>query len=395
MTTVAFFAHDEKDAAVRRRVDALQNTGHRVVGFAMRRAERVELGWNSVDLGRTYDAKYVQRIHAVIRGAHRAAAARELLLQADVVYGRNLDTALCAQIAMHRAGVFRPFIYECLDIHSLMHRNDLGGAILRRIERRILENSALLVVSSPAFLRNYFNIRHAGKFDARLVENRIVGNDVLGARPAPADRKFPPLRLGWFGVLRCERSFRLLEELSTQLDDKIQILMRGYPDVRLPNFHERIRRRHNMRYGGRYRSPEDLAEIYGAVDLVWAGDFHDAGFNSQWLLPNRIYEGGYFATPAIAPANSETGRWIESREAGFTVHEPLESALPALLKQLANAPDRIAAARGRLTELPRETFIQPADEMRDVINAAIENHAARRPSRKRNAGSSRVKIRSA
>lgn len=379
--TVALFAHDEKDAAIRRRVDAFHNAGFRVSGFAMRRGERADLGWNAVDLGRTYDGRYAQRLRAIYTAARRAASARELLHAADVVYARNLDTALAAVLAMRMTGVNRPFVYECLDIHRLMHRKGAAGAIMRRLERLVLERSSLLTVSSPAFLRRYFDVHHPGRFNARLIENRIADTPALGERPAPFERKTPPLRIGWFGVLRCARSLALMEALAERFGDRVEIAMAGYPDHQLPHFHERVRRRLAMRYRGRYRSPEDLALLYGAVDVVWAGDFHDAGFNSQWLLPNRLYEGGYFGTPAIAPENSETGRWIDARGGGFTVAEPLEAALPDLIEALLAAPERVSAARHRLLALPRTAFVQPAGEMREVINAAIANHASRRDGR--------------
>lgn len=390
MTTIAFFAHDERDAAIRRRVESLQATGHDVVGFAMRRAERVEFGWNEIDLGRTYDADYRQRLAAIVRGARKAAAARERLSEADVVYARNLDTALCALAAMKMTGISRPFIYECLDIHRLMHRKDIVGFSMRRLERMVLAHSTLLVVSSPAFLRNYFDVRHAGRFTPRLIENRILEHPALGDRPLANDRKIPPLRIGWFGVLRCERSFYLMERLAERFKSQVEIVMAGYPDLRLQNFHERVRRHLNMRYRGRYKSPEDLAEIYASVDVVWAGDFHDAGFNSRWLLPNRIYEGGYFATPAIAPAESETGAWVQKSGGGFTLAEPLEAELPELVHRILHAPAGVAAARDKLLLTPRTAFVQPMNEMRDVISMALnagETAAPPRPSAAAAAGS--------
>lgn len=371
MTTIAFFAHDEKDAAIRRRVDSLESTGHKIVGFTMRRAARAALGWNEVDLGRTYDANYAQRLSAIARGARRASAAREKLAQADVVYARNLDTALCALAAMKMTGLSRPFIYECLDIHRLMHREDPVGFLMRRLERIVLENSVLLIVSSPAFLREYFDVRHPGRFIARLVENRIHDHPSLGRRPSAPARKAAPLRIGWFGVLRCERSLRLMERLASQCKADVEIVMAGYPDVNLPNFHERIRKHLNIRFLGRYKSPEDLAAIYAAVDIVWAGDFHDAGFNSRWLLPNRIYEGGYFATPAIAPAGTETANWIDNRNGGFVIPEPLEQTFPELIRHLLLAPSRLSEMRDRLAEAPRSIFVQPVNEMPEIIGTAI------------------------
>lgn len=371
MTVVAFFAHDEKDAAIRRRVECLQATNHKIIGFAMRRAERIDLGWNEVDLGRTYDADYLQRLGATAKGVRKAANARDKLAQADIVYARNLDMALCALSALKMTGLARPLIYECLDIHRLMHRKDAIGFSMRRLERLVLANSTLLVVSSPAFLRNYFDVRHAKRFTARLVENRILDHPALGRRPDRTFRADGPLRIGWFGVLRCERSLRLMESIASRFKGDVEIVMAGYPDINLRTFHERIRKHYNMRYLGRYKSPEDLAAIYGAVDIVWAGDFHDSGFNSRWLLPNRLYEGGYFATPAIAPADTETARWIEDKKAGFVIAEPIEETLPELLQLFRLAPESVNAAREALLAAPRSTFIQPESEMPEVIRAAL------------------------
>lgn len=377
MTSIAFFAHDEKDAAVRRRVRAFEDVGCEVIGFAMRRTERAELGWNRVDLGRTYDAKYLQRIGAIFSGAERAAAAPHLLASADVVYARNLDMALCARMAMKKTGLSRPLVYECLDVHRLMHRRDIAGFALRRLERALLRETALVVVSSPAFLREYFDVHHPGRFRARIIENRIAPSPALGVRRTGGGRAIPPLRIGWFGVLRCRRSLDLLADIAARLGSAVEISIRGYPDVMLPDFHERVRRHPNIRYRGRYRSPEDLAEIYETIDLVWAGDFHDAGFNSRWLLPNRLYEGGYFAVPAIAPAASETGRWIGERGVGFAIDEPLEETLPRLLQRLIETPAELTAVRQRLLALPCETFLQPVTEMRDIIGEAIAGREMR------------------
>ena len=340
----------------------------------MRRAERDPDSWAQVDLGRSYDGRLFHRLGRIAAGARKAAAFRERLKVCDVVYARNLDMLLCAVWALWQAGLQKPVIYECLDIHRLMHRRDAAGLAMRQIERRLLRKTALVVVSSPAFLREYFERRHMGAYEACLIENRIAPHERLGPRPAPceyssfADR---PLRIGWFGVLRCRRSLALLESLAERYPDRVEVVMHGYADIVLPDFDMRVQKHENMHYCGRYRSPEDLAKIYAEVDLIWAGDFHDAGFNSRWLLPNRIYEGGYFAVPAIAPADCETGRWVRARSAGFTPAEPLETSLGDLIERLASHREEIAAQRQALLTLPASTFLQPDGEMRNVIETAL------------------------
>jgi len=108
------------------------------------------------------------------------------------------------------------------------------------------------------------------------------------------------------------------------------------------------------------------------LDVVWAGDFMEAGFNSVWLLPNRLYEGGYYGVPPIAPAGTETAAWIDQRATGFTVSEDLSATLPALIAKLIAEPALIAARRDALLALPEETFVQPPGALSAIIADALQ-----------------------
>ena len=103
----------------------------------------------------------------------------------------------------------------------------------------------------------------------------------------------------------------------------------------------------------------------------------EAGHNSVWLLPNRIYEGGYYATPSIAPAGTETAQWINRNVCGFVIDEPLSETLPNLISTLLEDRSPIDSYRARLVELPEELFIQPKGYMRDMISRilSVENAA--------------------
>jgi succinoglycan biosynthesis protein ExoL len=375
MTGIAFFGHDAGDAAVRRRVQGFLDDGLDVTGFMMRRADVVNAAWNNVDLGRTHDGAYAQRVRQVFAGARIAARHRDRLAAADLIYARNLDMLGLAFEAKRLTGLKTPVIYESLDVHRLLTRNDPIGLVFRRIEGALLARCRRLVVSSPAFLANHFETRHRGRYQAVLVENRLAAGADYGSRPeqrATPQAAGGPLRVGWMGILRCSRSLNLLLNLADQLGDRVQVVLHGVPALtEIPDFHDRIQNRPNVLFHGRYRAPEDLARIYSGVDLVWAGDFMEAGFNSVWLLPNRIYEGGYYAVPAIAPAGTETGRWIEARQAGFIIPEDLLATLPDLVAGLDRDRAPIEAARIRLLSLPDETFIQPRGMLKRIVEDAL------------------------
>ena len=120
--------------------------------------------------------------------------------------------------------------------------------------------------------------------------------------------------------------------------------MRGVPTTTdLPNFQQDIAGLANVQFGGRYAWPDDLASLYGGVDLVWAGDFHDAGANSRWLLPNRLYEGGYYAAPPVAPADSETARWMKEHLWGTIIPDGWDGRLYTAMSYsfVPNHPDLV------------------------------------------------------
>ncbi len=378
MTHIAFFGHDAGDAAIRRRVAAFRADGMDVTGYMMRRRTDIVPEWDNVDLGLTRDGDFVQRVRAVLAGA-KLAAGDERLDRADLIYARNLDMLACAFMARARRKLKTPMVYESLDVHRLLTRGDLVGKVMRALERRMLKACRGLVVSSPAFLSQHFDRHYSGLFKAHLVENRIPEAGKLQARPnlneiRPAsDQK---LRLGWVGNLRCQRSFSLLLALADRFPDRLEVHLHGQPARReIPDFEPLIDSRPNVFYHGRYCAPEDLAKVYRDIDLVWAGDFMEAGFNSVWLLPNRIYEGGYFVTPAIAPAGTQTGAWIERNQAGLTVREPLEHTLSEKIGELIVDRSALDEFSRQLAHAPRELFVEPAGAMQALIASIVDEEA--------------------
>jgi succinoglycan biosynthesis protein ExoL len=374
MTHIAFFGHNSGDAAVRRRAVAFRRAGCEVTGFMPHRGPAHPTPWRTVGLGETRDNDYLQRIVSIFSGARRALAERDPLARADLFYARNLDMlALAARV--RAAGRFDvPLVYECLDVHHRLTGGGSSARLLRAFERRLLGGCSLIVISSPAFEREHFARHHAGCCPTFLAENRLIEGDEFPAeRPDPARRRDDGmLRIGWFGNLRCRRSFDLLAGLAAAFQDRLRIVLRGYPAPGVfGNFEELVARHPGIVYEGRYRAPQDLARIYAEVDLVWAADWYEEGANSLWLLPNRIYEGGYFATPALAPAGTETARWIEARGAGLIFDEPAGGALAALIGRLIEDRAPIWRLSERLRALPRATFVEGPETVHALVARAL------------------------
>jgi succinoglycan biosynthesis protein ExoL len=362
---IAFFGHDAREPTVVKRITAFMAEGCWVVGFTFQR-ERHAIGpaaapaWTNVDLGFTVDRNYLRRIPRLFLAVLRVLAQRDHLHRVDVLYARNIDQALIACAVRRLARLHVPLVYEVLDVQRVFTRPGLLGWAFRFAERRILARSALLVISSPRFLTSYFRPvqNYAGPW--YLLENKVAPGGGLPAvlrPPAP-----PPWVIGWSGVLRCRRSLSILVEIAARLGQRVRVVLRGRLspcDISADDLAAASSRCPNLVFNGSYANPADLAAVYGAVHFTWAVDYTDAGFNSDWLIPNRIYEGGFHGAVMLARSGAATGDLVEKLGLGWTFQEPLADGVVAFLEQLA--PDAYEAARSRVEATPRSCFVDEKD----------------------------------
>lgn len=362
---LAYFVHDVHDAAVARRVDMLQRGGAQVVVLGFRRSDapRAELlGAPVIDLGRSFDARLAHRALSVLKTVAGAGSFREALAGVQVVLARNLEMLAIAARARGIAAPGASLVYECLDIHRMMLGQGLPSRLLRGLERRLLAASGLLVVSSPAFLTHYFEAVQGSKTPALLLENKVVVADVAEvARPAaPTLPAGPPWRIGWYGVIRCARSLEILAGLARAHPGLVEVIIRGKPAYHeFDGFDQVIEASPGLRFEGPY-ARGDLARIYGEVHFTWAIDYFEAGQNSDWLLPNRLYEGGLFGAVPMALGTVETGRWLAAREAGILLADPAN--------ELADRLGRLTAEQFRML-FDRTAAIPASDLASDDADA--------------------------
>lgn len=346
--SIALFAHERGDARVRKRIAALQDNGWRVSGFTFHRPRdkaEEEIFWDNTHLGTTYNRRYLQRLLALAASLRVLWRRREKLRSCRAIYAVNMDNAFLAWLACRLCRVRLPLVLEIADVQAAMAGPSLRARLLRAVERFILRRSALLVTTSPGFVREYFQPiqRHHGPIF--LLENTVYPSIGL---PAPSAGSAPvkdgkPWVVGCFGAFRCARSLAIMKQLCRQLPGKVEFLLRGYPAGTIADdFPSLIAGEPAIRYEGPYDYPEDLAALYGSVDFNWCFDESDPNGNSAWLLPNRIYEGGLFHVPALAATETETGRWIEQNHAGFTFPRPGEEHLADFLRHLTVADWRSA-----------------------------------------------------
>lgn len=367
---IAYFVHDLNDAAVARRVTMLRAAGGEPVVIGFRRDARVPVtvaGAPVVDLGQTHDARLAQRAGKVICRLLRPQAMLAAAAGADVVIGRTLE-ALILAARTRQAMPSARLIYECLDIHRTLLGRSAAARVIQAIEARLLRTVDLLIVSSPAFSREYFATRPTLVASTLLAENKVLALDGLVAAPVPAPVA-PPWTIGWLGNLRCVRTFAELRAIAAVAAGKVQVIIAGRASPAVfADFESEVAAAPHCRYLGPYTA-DDLPGLYARCHFAWAIDYFEEGQNSAWLLPNRLYEASGFGAVPIALRSVETGRWLMRRGAGLLLDDAApDRQLNAVLTTLDQAGYR--TMRDAVAAIPRDDIFATAAEAEVLLQEA-------------------------
>ncbi|RVC59293.1 glycosyltransferase [Mesorhizobium sp.] len=380
MLHVLYLVHDVSDPAVRRRITMLRAGGAKVTlaGFRRTTSPVADIeGLRPIDLGATRDGRFGQRLAAVARAAFGIGAKLTAMPRPDLIIARNLEMLALARRAKAALGARVPLVYECLDIHRLVLRDDLVGKALRGAERYLARDVKLLVTSSPAFIANYFKPFGQVAAPVELVENKYFDTAAVAVdeRLKAQNPAAPPWRIGWFGALRCRRSLELLAEFTRRREGRFEVVLRGRPALsEFPDFHAFVEAEPWLSFRGPYRNPEDMAAIYGDVHFSWAIDFFEAGQNSEWLLPNRLYEGCRFGAVPISMGHTETGRFLNQQDIGVLLSEAtpegLETALGRMEQErFGKLKTRVLARNPRTWSYDRSDCRAFVDKLRGLVAA--------------------------
>jgi succinoglycan biosynthesis protein ExoL len=383
VTRVVGFGHNRSDAAFKRRIKSLLDADVEVVTFTFRRdgePEHPGPPWSNFDLGYVEHARLFGRL-ALYLGAMRVVARNsDLVRKADVILARNLDICVFAMLAVRWAMRLQPakhrLVYECLDVHETLCGSGSVSRLLRWVERRVLNKASLLLVSSPGFLRHYFQPVQKYEGPHLWVENKLYFGDHprAGRHQAPhaaatgvptAESK---LTIGWVGIIRCQRTLELLKALATARSGRINIRIAGLVSYFLiEDFDAQIAGYDNITFCGRYDWPSGLAEVYRNVDLVWAQELSWKGGNSDWLIPNRVYEASYFGVPSISVDDTETARFVREKNIGYVLPDDSSETLIAFVDGLDVSA--VAGLKRSLLAMPASNFVAGPEDTAALLAA--------------------------
>lgn len=318
----------------------------------------------TLSLGEMPDGRYASR---ALRIARAAPKARGAIRESDLVYAFNSDSALLALIA--GAGLRRPLVMETSDLMPPQVEGGLRGGAARTLDRRIARACKLLTLTSHGYAA-YFRDWLRAETPRLVIENKAEAwfAESVRARPSRPDDGAPfagrPLRIGWFGALRDDWSFRVLDALTRAAPERFSALLAGTP-IGLDRFAERAAANPNIAYRGPYDHPHGLPALYDDIDLVMACRSPEPPDGLSQT--NRYYDACLFRKPLIVRAGSVDGENVRRLDIGLTL---MSSGVEEAAEEIRGAADADWERwRRNIAALPMEFYVDDggADVLRDAL----------------------------
>jgi len=369
---IVFFISSKADAHYYKLVNTLSKLGAEAEVLAFERPgyyEGREYNCSYTLLARIKYGHYFKRFLVFLKAA---SIARSRLSEPDIAYVFGLDMLLLYCLAAFGLRRKPKIIFEVCDIIPILVGESLKSRIIRWLERILIRKISLLVVTSEAFVTGYYEkIQGLTKLPYLVIENKL-------SREAPAlvvtlagkERSSGSLRIGYFGVIRCQRSLEILKAVTMRGQGRVRIYLRGISMGEVTDIESHVRGNPWMEYGGPYVSPDDLPQLYRCVDIVWIC-FTYVGErigNWMWAKTNRFYESCFYKKPVIARLGTEDGRVVAEKELGICVDV---SDVSSCVEQILSiSPADLQRWHSNLNKLPEDIYLYKDEHQRllDILN---------------------------
>ncbi len=306
---------------------------------------------NYISLGSISHNNYLKRILPFLKALPKIwRHARKT----DVVYCFGLDMLLLAWLVKMLLGKPVTLLYEVGDIREVLLGTKLKSKLARALETFLVKRIDRLILTSEAYYEHFYKGILKLSVAYQVIENKLELGFIEKQALLP-----PSYRLGYFGVLRCPRSWEIMNQLAK---GGMSIYIRGFPRSPLTlnedNLSSAADNQENLSYGGTYLAPDELTSIYEQVELVWACypfEENRPVANWKWARTNRFYESCFFKKAMICQAGTEDARVVEALNIGLAVDLSKPEEVIKTLQTIS--PEQIRIWTENLENLPESIYM--------------------------------------
>lgn len=363
---ITYLLPDLDDSFALDRIEHMKNEGAtaQIFGYKRDTYKGKTYDDNVTLLGFTEHGKYFKRIPSMFSSFFKI---KRKVKQTDVYYCFTLEL-LCIGwlLSLFQKSPVK-LAYDVADIREILVKKGVFSSLARRLDKFLTSRTNLVVVTAPAYIDGYFKqILNIKKTQFHIIENKLdvdLMGPFLETRGAKRIVDSQPIRIGYFGVLRCHHSLTLLTQLLRKGNGKFHVYLRGFFMDNVLPLKDDILSTGFAEYGGTYVSPEDLNDLYGRVDIVWTAIYH-AKSNIMWSRTHRFYQACYYQKPMITQLNTPDADQNHSHNIGFSID--LANQQAALQKILDIETSDLSEWKMNMKKVPEDIYLL-RDEYKQLL----------------------------
>lgn len=275
-------------------------------------------------------------------------------------YYLGLDVAMIA----YWTDPHRRFIYEECDLVHTYVNNSMLCRCLEAIDKHIIRKAAKAIFTSEGFI-DYHYPNGQRPQNMLLAENKLSPAILSQEKPTGKTPQSGHLRFSFIGGMRYSTLLSVGDFISKNFPQH-EFHYYGYispifKDSDLPH-------RDNVFYHGKFKSPDDLPQIYSQTDVVVA-TYDASNENVRYAEPNKLYEALFFDCPILVSTGTFLAKKVKRMGLGYDVNPKDEQEV---IKAVKHIEQDIASKVEVIRKTDHSTAISDDSYVKEIIR--LINH---------------------
>jgi glycosyltransferase involved in cell wall biosynthesis len=350
MKQIIFITSTISNSHCKNRIEQFIQQGYKVHVYSFRRDKETtpeNLPYKIQVIGEIVSSNYLKRLTIYFRGIKKVVSLYKK--EKNILYyAFGLDLAMFLRLFVQK----QQYLYEEADLVQTYHSNKIVTKLLNCIDRKIISDSLHTILTSEGYLQYHFP-NGAYPKNVTIVPNKL-NPAILNYSAKKSKTDMTHLRFAFVGGARFD-----------SIDHFVEVFIENFPqhefhfygpvEPRMNRFAEKYE---NVFYHGRFQNPDDLAGIYGSIDiLLCAYDYRFA--NVRYAEPNKLYEAIYFEKPIIVSKSTFLSEKVSKLNIGYIIDPFDDNAIKQFVNGLSK--ESIEEKIDACINIPKKTCIIDED----------------------------------
>lgn len=307
--------------------------------------------WGIIDSG----SKYIDRFFKNRRNIKQAI--EKQYKENILYYAFGFDLAFWLSFYKRKQ-----FIYESSDLIYTYFSSNILVSFFRGIDKWIIRHSFRTIFTSEGFSLYLFGTRTPPNI---IIQPNRVSSHLENIERSVLKKNTDEIVFSYVGAFRYPNTVFRFARVIGEKYPQHQFFF--YGDSQLTYLAKQLAARYsNIKYFGKFRSPEDLEAIYKTIDVVVA--CYDAkDINEKIAEPNKLYESICFCKPIVVSEGTFLSEQVRKLKVGYSINAREDDSICRFLDGLSNY--ELNCISEKELSFDRSVYIDSIEEIKDALKS--------------------------